>query len=82
MDDKDKFGIRGARRLKSFGSQRRSGDAGDFDSAASRSYYAMYHAAEALLAALGQKFKTHQGLISAYGLEFAKSGELPTELHR
>ena len=57
-------------------------EAGDFDSAAGRAYYAMFHAMEALLKARGLEFKTHGALISAYGQEFAKSGELPVELHR
>jgi uncharacterized protein (UPF0332 family) len=57
-------------------------ESGDFDSAAGRAYYAMFHATEALLKARGLEFKTHGALISAYGLEFAKSGELPVELHR
>jgi len=57
-------------------------EAGDFDSAAGRAYYAMFHAAEALLKTRGLEFKTHGALISAYGQEFAKSGELPVHLHR
>ena len=54
-------------------------DAGDFDSAAGRAYYAMFRA---LPTFRGRGFKSDHGLISAYGQEFVKRGELPAELHR
>ena len=40
--------------------------------AASRAYYAMFYSAAALLYQRGKRFKTHNGLLSAFGLEFAK----------
>ena len=50
--------------------------------AVSRSYYAMFYCAEALLLAKGQSFSKHAGVIAAFGKEFAKTDELPRELHR
>jgi uncharacterized protein (UPF0332 family) len=41
--------------------------------AVSRAYYAEFHAAGALLAARGIVRKKHQGVISAFGSEFARS---------
>ena len=56
-----------------------SGDADDV--AASRAYYAMFYAAEALLLSVDLTFSKHQGVIAAFGLHFAKTRELPPELH-
>lgn len=60
-------------------------DAGDTDSACSRAYYAMYDAARACLtwagiAAERGEFKTHHGLISAFGLHLVKPGHFPAEI--
>jgi uncharacterized protein (UPF0332 family) len=57
-------------------------DEGDFDSAASRLYYAMYFIAEMLLAAKDLSFSSHRGLISAFGQHFAKTGELDYRFHQ
>jgi uncharacterized protein (UPF0332 family) len=60
-------------------------DLGDTDSACSRAYYAMYDAARACLAwasiepARGE-FKSHQGLIAAFGLHLVKPGLFPVEI--
>ncbi len=42
-------------------------DEGDYDFAASRLYYAMLFAAQALLAARGLSFSSHRATISAFG---------------
>jgi uncharacterized protein (UPF0332 family) len=60
-------------------------DAGDTDSACSRAYYAMYDAARASLAWAGitpehGEFKTHHGLISAFGLHLVKPGHFPSDI--
>jgi uncharacterized protein (UPF0332 family) len=60
-------------------------DAGDTDSACSRSYYAMYDAARACLAWAGVEpvrgeFKTHHGLISAFSLHLVRPGLFPVEI--
>ncbi len=55
---------------------------GDFDSALSRLYYAMFYCAEALLMAEGQAYSSHKAVIAAYGQYFVKSGRLPIETHQ
>jgi uncharacterized protein (UPF0332 family) len=57
-------------------------DEGDFDSAASRLYYAMLFAAEALLEARGFSFSSHRATISAFGQHFAKTKELDPTFHQ
>lgn len=60
-------------------------DAGDTDSACSRSYYAMYDAARACLAWAGfepvrGEFKTHHGLMTAFSMHLVKPGIFPAEI--
>lgn len=55
---------------------------GDFDSALSRLYYAMFYCAEALLMAEGQAYSSHKAVIAAYGQRFVKTGRLPIETHQ
>ena len=50
--------------------------------AASDAYYAMFHAAQALLLTLGLRFSSHGGTHAAFGLHFAKTGRLDPKLHR
>lgn len=57
-------------------------DAGDFDSAVSRIYYAGFYVAETLLDALGLSFSSHKAVISAYGQEFAQKNLLDPQFHR
>jgi uncharacterized protein (UPF0332 family) len=62
-------------------------DAGDTDGACSRAYYAMYDAARACLAwarvePMRGEFKTHRGLVAAFGLHLVKPGLFPTEASR
>lgn len=53
---------------------------GDYDSAVSRLYYAMFYCAEALLAARGFAYSTHRGLLSGFSQHLVKTGELPAEM--
>jgi len=55
---------------------------GFLDFAASRSYYAMFYAAEALLLERGLAFTKHAGVISAFGREFVKNGDIPVAYHQ
>lgn len=48
----------------------------------SRSYYAMYHATQALLTTKNLSSKTHKGTIQLFGQHFVKTGELSIELAR
>ena len=56
--------------------------AGDFDSAVSRLYYAMFYGTEALLLSQGKTFSSHRAAIAAFGEHFIKSGLLPREMHQ
>lgn len=50
--------------------------------AASRVYYAMFYIAEAFLEGEGKSFSKHSAVISAFGLDFVKSGKVPSEYHK
>ena len=50
--------------------------------AASRAYYAMFYAAEALLESEGVCRSSHRGVIAEFGRRFVKTERLPRELHR
>jgi uncharacterized protein (UPF0332 family) len=70
---------------KARASQRAAGllqNEGFSDFAASRAYYAMFYAAEALLLDRGLSFASHAAVIAAFGKEFAKTGVLDQRLHR
>lgn len=47
---------------------------GLYDTAANRSYYAVFHAMRALLALEGKDFKKHSGVISYFQKAYIKSG--------
>lgn len=53
---------------------------GMFDTAANRSYYAIFHAIRALLALDGIDFKKHAGVISYFQMEYIKTGLLDREM--
>lgn len=55
---------------------------GIYDIAASRSYYAMFYTAEALLYSIGLSYSSHSAVIAAYGKEFAKTNLIQPEYHR
>ena len=52
------------------------------DFAASRAYYAMFYAIEALLLSKDLSFSKHSAVISAFGKEFIKTGLLEARFHR
>jgi uncharacterized protein len=52
------------------------------DFAASRAYYAMFYAAEALLLDRGLSFSSHAATIAAFGRLFARTGTLDPKYHR
>jgi uncharacterized protein (UPF0332 family) len=54
---------------------------GDYDTAVSRAYYAMFYIAEALLLSRGLAYSKHSAVIAAFGREFAKAGVLPPQFH-
>jgi uncharacterized protein (UPF0332 family) len=51
-------------------------DAGDFDFATSRAYYAMFYMAETMLLSLGLSFAKHSGVIAEFNRRFIRSGIL------
>ena len=53
---------------------------GDYESAVSRSYYAMFFSAEALLLTKRLSFSSHKAVISAFGEHFIKKGIFDKEL--
>ncbi len=57
-------------------------DVEDYDSAASRLYYAMFYCAEALLLTKELSFSKHRGVIAGFGQHFVKTGDLPAEMHQ
>lgn len=50
--------------------------------AASRAYYAAFHAATALLLSKNLSFGSHAGVLRAINLNFVKTGQLPRDLGR
>jgi uncharacterized protein (UPF0332 family) len=52
------------------------------DFAASRAYYALFYAAEALLLAEGLAFSSHAAVIAGFGKVFAKTQRLDPRFHR
>ncbi len=52
----------------------------DFESSVSRSYYAMFYSAEALLLTKDLSFSSHGGVISGFGEHFIKTDIFPKEM--
>ncbi len=57
-------------------------DAGDYESSVSRSYYAMFFAAEAALLTKGMTQSTHSGIHRLFGEHFIVPGIFPVEMGR
>jgi uncharacterized protein (UPF0332 family) len=55
---------------------------GDFEDAAGRAYYAMYHAAHAALLPKRASPRTHKGLAMMLSMHRVKPGELSIDLYR
>ncbi|MCS6950900.1 MAG: HEPN domain-containing protein [bacterium] len=53
---------------------------GDYDTCASRCYYAMFYLAEAALLTRGITASSHKGVITLFGQHFVKPGTLPRDL--
>ena len=68
-----------ARAQRALESARRLAES-DPDSAASRAYYAAFHAVTALFALRQQSFTKHSGLRSAVHRDLIRTGEWSTEL--
>jgi len=57
-------------------------EAGDYESSVSRTYYAMFYSAQAMLLTKNLSFSSHKGVISAFGEQFVKTGIFPREMGR
>jgi uncharacterized protein (UPF0332 family) len=55
---------------------------GYVDFSASRTYYAMFYAVEALLLSREHSYSKHSAVISAFGKEFVKTGTFDSRFHR
>ena len=55
---------------------------GDSESSVSRTYYAMFYAAEAALLTKSLSFSSHKGVISAFSEHFIKTDIFPREMGR
>ncbi len=55
---------------------------GDYESAVSRVYYAMFYCVEALLLTKGLSFSSHKAVISAFGQHFVKTGIFSKEMSK
>jgi uncharacterized protein (UPF0332 family) len=55
---------------------------GYFSFAASRAYYSMFYAVEALLLTRELSFSRHSGVMAAFGKEFVKTGAFDSRFHR
>lgn len=55
---------------------------GDYDTCASRCYYAMFYLAEAALLTKSVTASSHKGVITLFGQHFVKTGIFPRELGR
>lgn len=55
-------------------------NSGDYDDAVSRAYYAVFHAAQALLLTEGQRADSHKGVVTLFGLLFVKTGKFSRNL--
>jgi len=79
IDDIDKHIRKSERSLKA---ARILFEEGDYDFAISRSYYAMFYMAQALLFRRGLVFSKHASVISGFYQEFVKTGKLDSSLHQ
>jgi uncharacterized protein (UPF0332 family) len=55
---------------------------GDYESSVSRTYYAMFYSAQAMLLTKNLSFSSHKGVISAFGEHFIKTNIFPKEMGR
>lgn len=61
---------------------KRSFEHQDYEDAASRSYYAAFHAISAVLASKGLSFSSHMQTLSVFNREFIKTGLFPSDTFR
>lgn len=57
-------------------------DSKAYDDAVSRAYYAVFHAAQAMLLIEGLSADTHHGVVTLFGLHFVKTGKIDKKFGR
>jgi len=62
------------------GTAEKAVELGDYDTCASRCYYAMFYLAEAALLTKSITASSHKGVITLFGQHFVKTGIFPREL--
>jgi uncharacterized protein len=55
-------------------------EAGLFDDAVSRAYYAAYHTVQAMLLTLGLESRTHGGAHDLFYIHFVRTGQIPPHI--
>ena len=65
---------------KDLAAAKATAEQGFYDVSANRSYYAIFHAARAVLALTGQDFRKHSGVIAYFRKEYVKTGIFETRL--
>ncbi len=65
---------------KDLAAAKANAEQGFYDVSANRSYYAIFHAARAVLALTGQDFRKHSGVIAFFRKEYVKTGIFETKL--
>jgi len=68
--------------LRSVVAAERHVEAGDYDFASSRAYYAAFYAMEAILLTRNLSFSKHSGVIAAFNQHFIKTGVFPKEFSK
>lgn len=72
--------LRKARRFEAAARHLAAG--GFYEDAVSRAYYAVFHAACALLGTIGRSVRTHEGLRAMIGEHFIRTGQLDARFSR
>ena len=83
MDNTDQLGLAKYRLQKAYDdlvAARLNYGHGLMDAAANRSYYAIFHAARAVLALTGTDYKKHSGVIAFFRKEYVKTGVFEKKL--
>jgi len=76
-DQKDSFQQYINKAWRALAAARRNYDAGDYDFAVSRSYYAAYYCMSAALLSIDLSFSKHTATIGAFNKHFVKEGVFP-----
>ena len=77
MDEKDRKALalfRMEKAKKDLYAAQKTLELGLYDNAANRSYYAIFHAARAVLALDGLEIKKHAGVVGTFSKEYIKTG--------